>query len=92
MLNTIYDCEETKKIAMKQAKGSYQIALVEGGRRWSGADIGGKAAEYGMGYTVSRRRLLARIEEAGLKVTMKKEKSLNYRHIMYISQKTIIDG
>ncbi len=50
--------------ALALCRGSYQRDLVMGQQAWSGADLRGKAREYGMSYRRSRRNLIRRLEEA----------------------------
>jgi hypothetical protein len=52
--------------ALQCARGSYQRALVEGWRVWSGADMTGRARHYGAHYARSRAALFARLLAAGL--------------------------
>jgi hypothetical protein len=46
------------------AKGAYQMDLIINARRWSGADLAGKAAEYAGSYRTSREALFSRLKTA----------------------------
>jgi hypothetical protein len=67
-MNTLYEKEELKALALKAARGDYQRLLLQGQARWSGADLTGKAAKYGGSYASSRARLKERLRELGLRV------------------------
>lgn len=49
-------------IALSHARGCYQVAIVYGDARWSGADLRGKAKRYGAHYHASRYNLLRRLQ------------------------------
>lgn len=52
------------------ARGHYQRALAAGRRAWSGADLQGKASDFGGHYMRSRAALLARASAAsGLEIS-----------------------
>lgn len=54
------------------ACGDYQRALLRGEARWSGADLKGKAAKWGLQYERSRAHLVARLQRAGYRVEFRR--------------------
>lgn len=48
-------------IALSHARGCYQVRVVYGDARWSGADLRGKARRYAARYYASRVALLRRL-------------------------------
>ena len=52
----------------KFAKGQYQLHVLLGYQAISGADLRGKARQYGARYKRSRRHLLARLQDNGVPV------------------------
>lgn len=56
---------------MKCAKGEYQRSLILGYHNWSGSSLSWSLQQgYGRSYAESRRNLKARMEKAGLSVTV----------------------
>jgi len=53
---------------IKLAKGTYQVAILEGMESLSGATLRGRARNWSGRYKTSRGNLLGRIKEAGLPV------------------------
>lgn len=58
------EAEQEKALAL--CRGTYQRGIVLGRYRLSGADLKGKAKEYGIHYAKSRHNLLARLQRAGV--------------------------
>lgn len=53
--------DEIREAIEEAPRGSYQEAIIDGYQSWSGADLKGKAAEYGAKYAASRAALLDQI-------------------------------
>lgn len=62
--DTICLDSDARIIAEQCARGGYQRELVADQRRWSGADLRGKASHYSGHYAASRRALLRRLRVA----------------------------
>lgn len=71
---------------LKYAKGTYQESILLGLSRWSGSDLLGKAGRWGGKYAKSRASLVARLQEAGHQVEVKKQINANRRWmtVLYI--------
>lgn len=83
MLYTYYTSEDAMNAALRCARGHYQEALLHGEALWSGADLKGKAKQYGVSYHRSRENLLARLEAAGLQpVTLYLNRQHNRRVVV----------
>lgn len=67
--NTYYLDGDALVTARGCARGDYQRDLVEGNARWSGADLSGKAATFGLHYQTSRRNLVRKLRAAGRQAT-----------------------
>jgi hypothetical protein len=65
---TMVDSEDTRRRALKQARGCYQRALIHGTEAISGGTLRGKALSYKRHYMVHAANLLARIRAAGIAV------------------------
>lgn len=69
MKNTIVDGAVDMGQLEQFAYGSYQLSLLRGQSRWSGADLRGKAASYGGSYAKSRASLVRRLIKFGYDVS-----------------------
>ena len=72
--NTVTVFDKALERALEQARGPYQRDLLRGERRWSGADLLGKARQYASHYSLSRANLLDRLERAGIPHHMQRGK------------------
>ena len=82
-MNTLVDCPDTLQIALHCARGDYQRSLILGRARWSGADLRGKASQYGAQYKRSRTTLRSRLRAAGLLVReVRGEHNLRVVHLV----------
>ncbi len=65
--------------AAEHARGDYQMTLLFGRARWSGADLAGTARRYGGRYAASRLNLFARLRAAGINVSIERVKTRSGR-------------
>lgn len=56
--------QEVQVAVRSAAKGCYQINLLNGIEKWSGASLKGRARRYSTRYAISRRNFLYRIDAA----------------------------
>lgn len=64
--------EADYEAAIKLAKGSYQLSILNGHESMSGSTLKGKAASYGTRYRNSRYNLLDRCRKAGIDISVQK--------------------
>jgi len=64
---------EVLHLALTQAKGPYQRAVLEGRHSLSGSTLQGKARKYHTRYQVSIARLLERVKAVGVRVSEKRD-------------------
>jgi len=65
--------------AAPHARGDYQMSILFGRARWSGADLTGRARRYGGRYYASRHNLFARLRAAGIDATIERVKTRSGR-------------
>lgn len=65
--------------AAVHARGDYQMSILHGRARWSGADLAGTARRYGGRYAASRSNLFLRLRAAGLPATVERVKTRSGR-------------
>ena len=58
------------ELALSLCKGSYQLAIVKGEAKLSGADLRGRARRWSAGYWRSRKAIIARLDAAGVTFTV----------------------
>lgn len=73
---------EAQKRALELCRGSYQVSIILGTSRLSGADLKGKAKDYSAHYASSRHCLLSRLCENG--IPFRTEEGKNGRHILLL--------
>lgn len=81
---TDYTDEQIFQRVFPLARGNYQRELLLGRRRWSGADLQGKAREFASKYAASRKHLIARIRGFGYKAEFIKQ--MHGRKVLVISE------
>lgn len=59
--------DDAREAIEATARGTYQRALLAGDARWSGADIKGRARQWGARYAIARDGLLARVRTVAAK-------------------------
>ncbi len=67
MLSTLNFNDEEFTKALKCARGKYQLALLRGVYEWNGQDLTGNAWRWSWQYELSRRALITRLNEKGIK-------------------------
>ena len=73
------DTAALRAAAAEHARGDYQMSLLFGRARWSGADLAGTARRYGGRYAASRLNLFARLRAAGIDATVERVKTRSGR-------------
>ena len=63
---TVYSAHEWYRFARNLARGTWQLEVLSGRSRFSGADLRGKAARFKGSYMRSRDNLLERMSRAGI--------------------------
>jgi hypothetical protein len=75
-----FDCNATREVCLKAAKGVYQRNLLHGVESWSGSTLRGAAKAWSSKYCASRKALLQRIAANGVVVRMVKANKGRHRY------------